>query len=847
MHQAALLRTCHDLVVVIGLCHVADALPKVQVRSPSQSGGAQQLAVIPPAANSSVAASTQVAISGRNLLFLADEVTTGPGGTDLNLDADVIDSVAVVVDMSANVQTNLAVAAVTGAWIGNELYLAVDEVIDGKNWEPVDTGNTLVLLHWSAATPVLAFVDRVALAGATKLVAEGTNLFYSSGRIPTSPMDSNLEVISAPNPLVHVPVPTQDVGGPLAPRILGHDEGLIFLALDESAAGRDLNNDGDVIDTAVLALLDGTTATGIVRSTQLALTGNSSPFRARRTSAVVHDWQVGFLVSEAAQGVTNLNDPGLFAGSWQPPQCAGNADADAADDVLHSLDFAAWDGNPALNPPLNTGLAGAQKIVIVDNTSGKFIGVISREADEGTCDLNADGDRIDDVFRWVRMTTPVLPLNTAAHLHALSDIPGGTHGVAELDNRFVILVSESADDRDINGDSLKTLALIGWLSPSGAVEAWDFTPGAGSSNWAGATWMAEQPDRGRLKVAFPENVGGVNLNAGFPPVPGGDTDVLDSLPTFPDFSTPTTLSIPGVAIAVDRDEAGIVIAKGHGFYRVSEAEDSRDWNGDGDKLDTGLWRTSLTTSTSQWLSDLNTIPARLSVEVNPQEASPEHAAFIADETMRGLDFNSDGDALDWVVMWIVLGEDCNGNGTPDDVDIASATSADVNASGIPDECETTGTFYCFGDGSGAACPCGPGQTGGPGAGCRNSAGTGGTLSATGVASVASDTLTLLASGLLPNTLGLYLQGTSDQSGGQGSIAGDGLMCVGGAIVRLGVRAQTFGSSDFGFGSSPLVSVKGQVPAAGGTRYYQVYYRDSFAFCTPSTFNLTSALRIPWAP
>lgn len=848
MKQLPICRTRSSLFVLACLCQPAQSLSQQTVSSPVQGGGTQGLAVNPHSSSSSVAASTPVEISGRNLMFLADEATTGAGsGTDMNADADTADSIAVVVDMSATVETNLAVAAVAGKWIGNELYLVVDEALDGKNWEPGDSGNTLVLLHWSAAAPVLTFVDRVAVAGATKMVAQGVMLFYSSGGIPILAGGSNMQVIHASSPLSPLSVSTQDVGGPLSPRILGKDEGLIFLALDESAEGRDLNNDADVIDTAVLALLDGTSLTGVIRNTELALPGISTPFRARRTSAVSHDWRVGFLVSETAQGGTNFNDPALFAASWAPSQCFGQADVDAADDVLHFLHFAAWDGNPVLNPPVNAGLVGAKKIVVVDNVAGTYIGVISPESSEGSCDLNSDGDKTDDVFRWVQMATPVLPLNSAANLHALAGVPGGTHGAAELDNRFVILVSESADNLDINGDGLKTLELLGWLSPSGAATPFDFTHGSGS--FVGATWMAEQPDRGRLDVAFPENVGGVNINAHLPPIAGEDTDVLDSVPTFANFVGASTLGFPGVAIAVDKDNAGIVIARDLGFYRVSEVEDSRDWNADGDELDTGLQRASLTLGVTQWVGDLNTIPARLSVEANLEETAPEHAAFLADETMRSIDFNGDGDALDLVVMWLVLGEDCNNNDTPDDVDIASATSSDFNANQVPDECDTTGTFYCFGDGSGAACPCDPGQSGGPGEGCRNFAGIGGTLAATGVASVASDTVTLLAAGLLPNTFGLYFQGTSDESGGQGSLSGDGLMCVAGTFVRLGVRQQTNGSSAFGYGvgSDPLVSVKGQIPAIGGTRTYQVYYRDPYAYCTSSRFNLTNGLRIQWAP
>ena len=36
-------------------------------------------------------------------------------------------------------------------------------------------------------------------------------------------------------------------------------------------------------------------------------------------------------------------------------------------------------------------------------------------------------------------TTAILPLNSAANIHALDDTPGGTHGLAELQDRFVIV------------------------------------------------------------------------------------------------------------------------------------------------------------------------------------------------------------------------------------------------------------------------------------------------------------------------------------------------------------------------------------------------------------------------
>jgi hypothetical protein len=164
-------------------------------------------------------------------------------------------------------------------------------------------------------------------------------------------------------------------------------------------------------------------------------------------------------------------------------------------------------------------------------------------------------------------------------------------------------------------------------------------------------------------------------------------------------------------------------------------------------------------------------------------------------------------------------------------------------------CTTPGVGFCFGDGTGAACPCDPGQAGSPGSGCRSSIGTGGLLDGTGHASVTSDTVTLVASQLLPSTVGLFFQGTMPQASGVGSAFGDGLLCVNGSVRRLGIRHATSGMMSLGFGipGDPPISIAGAIPALGATRHYQLRYRDPPAYCTPSTFNLTNGLRINWLP
>lgn len=591
-----------------------------------------------------VAGTTRLAVSGKHLAFLASEGTTGAGGTDFNGDGDKMDAIAVAVDMNTHVQDVLDVAALDLAWIGDELYLAVDEALDGHDWNSDADQNDVVLLHWSKADAALTYVDELASSSLPQFSAVGTNLFYTAATTPSGATQSNLYVISSSAPLTKTMIATQDLAAELTVEILARDESLLFLGLDEADNGRDLNNDTDSTDAHVLALLDATGATGVIRNVELAVPSSSGPFRAKKTGT--HDWDVGFLVSESAQDSTNFNDPALFDPAWQATQCAGHADSDTSDDVLHFLEFAAWDANPGTHPPRNTGLAAKDKIAIANG----FIAAICAESNEGTCDLNQDGDTSDDVVRWTQIVSspsPILPLNTASNLHALFDCPGGTHGLAELDNAFVAVVSESDDDVDIDGDSATTKNLVGWLLPSNSAHAWDFTPGS-SATYAGATWLRETHDRARLTLAFPESVEGVNINLHNPPVAGEDTDTNDSVPTFPDLSG-STLTYPGVAIALSAANAGMLLGKNVGFYRVSEAADSRDWNGDGDETDFVLFRTSLSDSSSGSLGVLNDL-TRLAVEFD-ENGTPSGAAFLADESLQPADYDGDGDTNDYVVRY----------------------------------------------------------------------------------------------------------------------------------------------------------------------------------------------------
>ena len=74
--------------------------------------------------------------------------------------------------------------------------------------------------------------------------------------------------------------------------------------------------------------------------------------------------------------------------------------------------------------------------------------------------------------------------------------------------------------------------------------------------------------------------------------------------------------------------------------------------------------------------------------------------------------------------------------------------------------------------------------------------------------------------------------------------GDGVLCLGGTLRRLGAKSNTAGAAQFpGPGDLPI-SVRGLVTSPGA-QFYQVYYRDLGAFCPPATFNITRGVRIYW--
>jgi hypothetical protein len=135
-----------------------------------------------------------------------------------------------------------------------------------------------------------------------------------------------------------------------------------------------------------------------------------------------------------------------------------------------------------------------------------------------------------------------------------------------------------------------------------------------------------------------------------------------------------------------------------------------------------------------------------------------------------------------------------------------------------------GTPFCSGDGTGTACPCG--NAGIANNGCANSTfGIGAHLSTFGVPSVTpvNDTLILTASNV-PGP-GLFFQGSGQYVGGNGFAFGDGLLCAGGTILRLGVVFPVGAAATYPGGLTPAPIHVGGATAAGHVQPHAGIDRD----------------------
>ena len=147
--------------------------------------------------------------------------------------------------------------------------------------------------------------------------------------------------------------------------------------------------------------------------------------------------------------------------------------------------------------------------------------------------------------------------------------------------------------------------------------------------------------------------------------------------------------------------------------------------------------------------------------------------------------------------------------------------------------------YCFGDGTGAICPCF--NFGVAGEGCTNTSGAGATMNGSGTASFTGDTFALSIAGIPGSKPGLVLRGDNQVS----APAGDGILCTSGSSQRSQVQMTSGGGTtsyaDFkgaGFGS---------VANVGSATNFQFWYRDPANTCSGGGFNFSNGVTVTYTP
>lgn len=596
--------------------------------------------------------STSFVFRGDHFAYLASEAHSN--AIDANSDGDQTDLFPVAVDASTQTETQIGVAARGLAWVGEYLYLDVYEADDGVDWNLDTAFDGRVLLYWAdgMSDPVYLLT----------LDADVEDAVLSTGELGVCLPDgaTTLAVLSATDPAAPGSV-SLGLNGAASLELLALHEGLLFVGIDESTVGVDENGDGDSTDERVLGLLDltGGVALGLyseaLLSVGLALSPGKTPLFAEAEGD--HEWLVAFLVDEFWQvngAGTSLNSFAEVGITFSP--CGGPEDEDLEDEVLHFSMFS--DLRDGLEPK-NTGLVGSEKII----RAGDFLGTVSIEGDEGSCDLNGDGDLDDRVFRWVRADrVNMSPVLDNTKLHALSDLPDQpSHELFEfagMGDRFVIVVNEVGDgenhdgldefgnayDWDLDGYPLDDRNLVAWIAPN-TDGAWTFHHDSTDSyGWATPTWIGELEGTDRVGIGFSEqsNDEPYDLNQ--------DGDIVDSVPTFAYYDAGTGfMEFPGYAIAADKDEMGIVVFGDWGYYRVSEAENGGDLDGDGDGAGYLLVASHLSTGQTVNVSPLNFLSGD-ALEGDPVNASC--AAFLVSEGGAVGDLNGDTSTSGFAVRYI---------------------------------------------------------------------------------------------------------------------------------------------------------------------------------------------------
>ncbi len=420
------------------------------------------------------------------------------------------------------------------------------------------------------------------------------------------------------------------------------DGGFVLFGVSESGEGStDLNGDGDTFDV-VWHILDS--SDGTVDNLGLATYQTSAS-----VTAAFEDGTAAFVVSESAQGGTDLN-----------------GDGDSSDTVLH-----VWRGGSVTNLSIAVAItvesvttlsAGALMTDVWETAQGADLdgdGLLvstvpftwrpgdssptslgfhrNREttADEGmflfdipetTDDWNGDLDMFDRIAHvWDSTTDTMINSGLAVASFAIGGIDDG---------QALVKVSElSQGNADLNtdGDAADTVAHL-WDIGTGTISNLGVASSAASSRWAEGIGGG-----GFLFTVTEFSNGNADSN--------GDGDSSDEVLAV---VSPGTSTVTNLAVAAnDSTGATIEVVDGTALVTIGEADQGNtDLNGDGDSSDivVHLWDGGTT------ITNLGVAPGPTNFfRPGMWVRNGLHAVAVSEDSQGNTDLNGDGDTLDHVM------------------------------------------------------------------------------------------------------------------------------------------------------------------------------------------------------
>ncbi len=289
-----------------------------------------------------------------------------------------------------------------------------------------------------------------------------------------------------------------------------------------------------------------------------------------------------------------------------------NGDGDKSDLVLHLFDFSTGTITNVGVSPIN---------LRIDGNLAAFVVFEPRVGPPPGTDLNGDSDKVDNVLHVFDASAPLTMLNPL-------NVGLATTPLVMDGNLVAFMVSESAQGAmDLNGDTDATDVVL---------HVFDISTSTPTN--VGLAALNNFDIDGNL-VAFSviesrQGVVGTDLN--------GDGDKLDTVLHVFDASKLLTMLNP-FNVGLDTITA-FVDGNFVNFY-VSESDQDKDLNGDGDKVDNVLhvFDSSTSTTTNVGLATVLT-----NIEVNQIDGNL--VAFrVSESDQGGTDLNGDGDATDAVL------------------------------------------------------------------------------------------------------------------------------------------------------------------------------------------------------